>query len=31
MTDLVMECGNRRHQGLLDAWLAGEESWQGSR
>jgi hypothetical protein len=30
MTDLVLECGNRRHQGLLDAWLAGEESWQGA-
>ncbi|MFM5422708.1 hypothetical protein ACET8S_07560 [Aeromonas veronii] len=29
MTDLVLECGNRRHQGLLDAWLAGEDSWQG--
>ncbi|WP_279495824.1 hypothetical protein [Aeromonas veronii] len=29
MTDLVLECGNRHHQGLLDAWLAGEESWQG--
>ncbi|WP_236757863.1 hypothetical protein [Aeromonas cavernicola] len=21
--------GNRRHQGLLNAWLAGEEHWQG--
>ncbi|WP_279624273.1 hypothetical protein [Aeromonas veronii] len=29
MTDLVLECGNRRHQSLLDAWLTGEESWQG--
>lgn len=29
MTDLVLECGNRRHQGLLDAWLAGEARWQG--
>ncbi|MGY3967523.1 hypothetical protein [Aeromonas enteropelogenes] len=29
MTDLVLECGNRRHQGLLDTWLAGADCWQG--
>ena len=30
LTDLVLECGNRRHQGLLDAYLSGADSFDGA-
>ncbi|WP_322521667.1 hypothetical protein SR882_01905 [Guyparkeria halophila] len=30
LTDLVLECGNRRHQALLDAYLDGAEAFDGA-